>query len=56
MFQNDIVYMDNSFVVSLDITVMISILQEINEVLHEKVLKAKYFYCFHNYVSEKINQ
>ena len=32
--------MINSFVVLLDITVMINILQEIIKVLHEKMLKA----------------
>ena len=36
--------MVNSFVVSLDITVMINILQEIIKVLHEKMLKATDFY------------
>ena len=36
--------MVNSFVVSLDITVMINILQEIIKVLHEKMLKAIDFY------------
>ena len=36
--------MVNSFVVSLDITVMINILQEIIKVLHEKMLKTIDFY------------
>ena len=36
--------MVNSFVVSLDITVMINILQEIIKVLHEKMLIAIDFY------------
>ena len=36
--------MVNSFVVSLDMTVMINILQEIIKVLHEKMLKAIDFY------------
>ena len=32
--------MANAFVVSLDITVMINILQEIIQILHEKMAKA----------------
>ena len=46
-------YMVNSFVVSLDIAIMVNILQEINNILHEKVLKAINLYWFHNNASEK---
>ena len=47
--------MVNSFVVSLDITVMINILQEIIKVLHEKMLKTIDFYWFHSDASKKKN-
>ena len=45
--------MVNSFVVSLDITVMINILQDILKILHEKMLKAINLYWLHNDASEK---
>ena len=42
-----------SFVVSLDTTVIIDILQEIIRILHEKILKAVNLYWFKNDASEK---
>ena len=47
--------MITSFGFPLDITVMINILQEIIEILHEKMLKAINLQWFHNDVSEKNN-
>ena len=47
--------MANSFDFSLDITVMIHVLQEIIKILHEKILKAINLYWFHNDASEKNN-
>ena len=47
-------YMINSFGFSLDVTVMISILQE--DFLHEKKLKAINLYWFHNDASEENNE
>ena len=41
--------------ISLDITVMINILQEIITILHKKMLKAINLYWFHNNASEKKN-
>ena len=38
-FRHNIAYMVNLFVVSLDITVMINVLQEMTKILHEKMLK-----------------
>ena len=40
--------MVNSFVFSLDIPVMINILYEMVEILHEKMLNAIYLFKFHN--------
>ena len=54
-FWHNIIYMVNSFVVSLYVTVMINILQKILEILHEKMLKAIDFYRFHNSALEKSN-
>ena len=45
--------MVNSFIFSLDIAVMINILQDIND-LHEKMLKAINLHWFHKYASENI--
>ena len=39
-FRHNIGYMVNSFGFSLDITVVINILQEIIKIMHEKMLKA----------------
>ena len=47
--------MVNSFVASLDITVMINVLQEIIKILHEKMLKSKNLYWFHSCASEGNN-
>ena len=44
MFRHNFAYMVNSFVASLDITVMINILQDITKTLHEKMLKATNLY------------
>ena len=38
-FRHNIAYMVSLFVVSLDITVMINVLQEMMKILHEKMLK-----------------
>ena len=54
-FRFNIVDLVNSFVVLTDITVMINILQDIIEILHEKMLRAKHLYRFHNDASEKTN-
>ena len=43
-FRHNIAYMVNSFVSSLDITVMIHILYEIIKILQEKMLNAIYMY------------
>ena len=40
--------MVNSFVLSLDIPVMINILYEMIEILHEKMLNVIYLHWFHN--------
>ena len=45
----------NLFIVSLDMTVMINVLQEIIEILHEKMLKAIDLYWICNDASEKTN-
>ena len=47
--------MVNSFVSSLDITVMIHILYEIIKILQEKMLNAIYMYWFHSDTSGKNN-
>ena len=47
--------MVNSFVVLLDITIMINILPEITKVSHDKRLKAINVYLFHKGKSEKNN-
>ena len=44
MFRYNFAYMVNSFVVSLDITVMINILQDITKTMYEKMLKATNLY------------
>ena len=49
---HNIAYMVNLFVASLDIIVMINILQEIIKILHENV-KVIDLYWFHNDASEK---
>ena len=43
-FQHDIVDMVDLFFISLDITVMINILQEIIKIQHEQTSKAVTFY------------
>ena len=43
-FQHNVLYMVNSFVVSLDITVMVNILVELVETLYKKNLKATNLY------------
>ena len=40
--------MINSFVFSLDISVMVKILHEMIKILHEKTLNAIYLYWFHD--------
>ena len=55
MFRHNFAYMVNSFLVSLDITVMINILSEITKVLHEKILKTINLYLIHKDKSEKNN-
>ena len=55
MFQYNIACMVNSFLFSLEIPVIISILYEIIKVMYEKVVNAIYSYCFHNNSSEKNN-
>ena len=45
--------MDNAFVSSWDIPVMITILREIIKILHEKMLNVIYLYWFHTDTSEK---
>ena len=52
---HEIGYMFYSFVASLDIAVMINILQQINRILQEKVLKAMILYEFHKNASQKNN-
>ena len=47
-FRHNIPYKVNSFVFSLDVPVMISILYETIEIQHEKMLNAIYLYWFHN--------
>ena len=47
--------MVNSFVVSLDITAMINILQQIIKIMHEKMSKAINLYWSHNYASKRNN-
>ena len=47
--------MVNLFVVTLDITVVINISQEIIKALDEKMLKALSLYVFHKYTSKKHN-
>ena len=54
-FRHNIAYMVNSFVSSLDITVMIHILYEIVKILQEKMLNAICMYRFHSDTSEKNN-
>ena len=54
-FRHNIAYMINSFVVSLDIPVMIKMLYEIIEILHEKILNAVYLYSLRKDTSEKNN-
>ena len=47
--------MVNLFIVSLDITVVINILQEIIKILHDKILKAMNLYWFYNDASDENN-
>ena len=47
--------MVNSFVVSLDITVIINILQSLIKIMHEKMLKAANLYWVHKDASERNN-
>ena len=47
--------MVNSFVISLDVTIMINTLQEIIKTLLEKMLKAINLYLFHKDASKKNN-
>ena len=54
-FRHKVSNIVNSFVVLLDITVMINILQQIIKVLHEKILKVINLYWFLNDASEKHN-
>ena len=44
MFRHDTAYMVNLLFVSLEIPVMINILCELIEILHEKMLNAIYLY------------
>ena len=53
-FRHNFAYMVNSFVVSLDITVLINILQEITKILKEKMLYAINLYWLHNNATDKI--
>lgn len=43
-FRHDFACMVNPFIVSLDMTKMINILEEIIKTLHEKILKAVHLY------------
>ena len=52
-FQHDVVDMVNLFFISLNITVMINILQEILKIQHEQTSKAITFYWFHTDASDK---
>ena len=53
-FCHNIAYMVNSFLVSLEISVMMNILYEMIKLLPEKMLNAIYLYCFHNNTSDNI--
>lgn len=52
---NNIAYIVNAFVVSLQIIVMINILQEVIKILHEEMFNAMNLYWFHNDASDKNN-
>ena len=47
--------MANLFIVSLDTTVVINILQEIIKILHDKMSKAINLYWFYNDASDESN-
>ena len=55
MFWYNIAYIVNSFAALLYITVMINISQEINKVVHEKMLRVINLYWFHNDTLETNN-
>ena len=56
MFWHNLEYMVNLFVSSLDIPVMMNILNEMmKKSLHEKMLNAIYLYWFHNDTWEENN-